>query len=307
MAKPTLNDSTITQLLQTRDYHLNEAKRIDDALDILRNVGRLAQKAIRITGSVRERATGIPSQQQQPSARAFAEQHMQRYSSPAEEARRLMALGEQQGFTFQKAAMLSALQLIRTQGGVRSQQYAKPHPDQPTGTQFVAQHANFKTSSVKQELHRLLKLSRSKGYHHNVAGLQAAYYAVRSGRTQVKPMPAKRSSSPAKKKKATGLLGMSRDARKRQLLKTGQSPIDRVRRFLLNGAGPGPFTSQELAAGGAIAEVMNPKFVPQAMARILQQMQTTREMKSTADGWVPLNVQQPRGPVQPHGEPTLPL
>lgn len=46
----------IRKVIELRDHHLREAKRCDDALALLRDVGRMVARADALTGKVRERA-----------------------------------------------------------------------------------------------------------------------------------------------------------------------------------------------------------------------------------------------------------
>lgn len=115
MAKVEFTDTTLQQLIEERDQCLARARRIDDALDLLRGVGKRGTQVARLMDKVREQATGEP-RERPISAREFMKQHADiNAKHPSDEARRVMELATAQGLRFKYPAMASAFFAVRTE------------------------------------------------------------------------------------------------------------------------------------------------------------------------------------------------
>ena len=281
MPKQTIHPDAYQQLVDTRDHHLREAQRIDDAIAVFRDVMKLASKATILTGKARERATGIRAPQG-ISCAAFVRQHGNpRAISLGDEATRVMALATEQGLTFARATIYQSL-LVSSKRPSLPATSAAPLPllDAPpagemTTRAFALQHGNLDAPTYR-EGRRLEALAAAQGL---TLGAKAFENVLRRIKKEQK---AGHKAAPPKVTREERLKA-ARDRAEAQ--KNGTSPTDYVRE-VIRAAGK-PLTRDEIVEQAKLRErTRNPKFVNVSATKILEAMQRSKEIKKTSAGFV---------------------
>jgi hypothetical protein len=175
-----------------------------------------------------------------------------------------------------------------------------PTPKPTTGADFAREHADF-GGVAANEIRRLVKLAKSQGHTFTFPTMSAAYYGAR--KEHLTGHGYKRGAAKTAKAKPTrgGKNSETAGQRMYRLRKSGDTVINRIRALFLNGS-KGPLTPAQIAELARVAEVTATKrAAPAATARILVKMAQDREVKETDDGWVALNVQQPKATAQDNG------
>jgi len=270
MPKTMIGPDTLDQMLQMRDHHLNEAKKIDDALAVFRDVARVAGKALALTEKVRARVTGIKRDRRQFGAKAIVEQHAN-FDAPApmREIDRLMEIGESQGVASTRGAYSAAFYQVKKTGKTAAptqpqlfDQNQTPH----TTRSFALQHGNLKAPAFYGEARRLETLAKEQGITH--LGAKAFENVLRRLR-----------------KEGAGKSKSAVKAAKRRQQKDGERPMDYVREVFRST--DGPLTRDQIVEQARLVErTNNPKFVNVSATKILEAMQRAKEIKKQGGGFV---------------------
>lgn len=151
----TIDENTIAHMIETRDFHLQEAQKIDNALAVFRSI---SAKIVKVTASIKgakSRAAQHGHQTSgQPTAKEWVQQHADlTTASPKQEIERLSTLATQHGYRIAAPGLQAAFYVVRSEKGVskvRAERGSKPKAQTKTKaqTKWQAQYALKKSGDT---------------------------------------------------------------------------------------------------------------------------------------------------------------
>src|SRR3954471_4248210 len=115
MAQAVTSDPLFAHLLTQRAHHAEQLRRIDDAISLLKDAGKVAVKASKMAGKVQARAGLSPSGRPQPTATAYVQEHADlRAESPKAEVMRLFRKARSEGFAIGEPGLQAAFYALRS-------------------------------------------------------------------------------------------------------------------------------------------------------------------------------------------------